>query len=90
MRVNEHRSAVRNAVSAVSTLSQDSFEDKLCRRCGASFECKAGSILLCQCAGVRLTDEELAHIQARFESCLCVKCLQALKAEMNAMPSGGR
>ncbi len=58
-------------------------EEKICPRCQARFECKVGSINLCQCQTVRLTDEERAYIQSRFDDCLCANCLLELKREYN-------
>lgn len=64
-------------------------EIKQCPRCGVDFECKLGSILECQCAGVALTSTELTYIQLHFEDCLCAPCLQALKAEYAQQPHTG-
>ena len=54
-------------------------EEKQCPRCGNSFECKVGNIGECQCAAVRLTLEEQAFIESRYQDCLCINCLKELK-----------
>ena len=56
-------------------------EEKKCQRCRALFECKAGSIMLCQCNGIQLTTEERAYIETKYEDCLCVNCLRILQTE---------
>ena len=40
-------------------------EEKNCPRCRRPFECKSGSILLCQCQTVVLDEEQLAWIAER-------------------------
>lgn len=54
-------------------------EEKYCPRCRTAFECKVGDILQCQCYGVRLTPEEKALLEQRYEDCLCRNCLMELK-----------
>jgi len=49
-------------------------EDKTCPRCGQVFECKTGSIVLCQCAQVSLSREESEYILNRYAECLCAGC----------------
>lgn len=56
-------------------------EKKYCPRCQAGFECKVGSILLCQCAGVKLDQDDRDYISARYADCLCAACLQEMKSE---------
>lgn len=58
-------------------------ESKHCPRCGVEFECKTGSILLCQCQTLYLSTEQLAYISEQYDECLCVRCLQALRREFN-------
>lgn len=60
-------------------------ESKHCQRCGKGFECKSGSILLCQCQTVVLNDEQLAFIASQYDDCLCAKCLIAVRGEFNAL-----
>ncbi|MBZ4189194.1 cysteine-rich CWC family protein [Niabella beijingensis] len=55
-------------------------EDKYCPRCKQPFECKVGSILLCQCSTVSLNDEERDFINQQYEDCLCASCLKELRA----------
>ena len=52
-----------------------------CPRCGAAFECKVGSINLCQCVAVQLTEEQQYYVRSRFSSCLCASCLLEIRTE---------
>ena len=71
-------------------------ETKACPRCGNEFECKPGSVLLCQCNLIRLSEEQLDFVSDRYEGCLCVACLSELRSEykssiqpeLNKRPSG--
>jgi hypothetical protein len=65
-------------------------EEKICPRCQARFECKVGSINLCQCQTVQLNDDERAYIQAQFDDCFCANCLLALKKEYNQRKFEGK
>jgi hypothetical protein len=56
-------------------------EKKYCPRCQAHFECKVGSILLCQCTAVTLNENERDYMRERFEDCLCANCMKEVKAE---------
>lgn len=58
-------------------------EEKYCPKCKVAFECKVGSILLCQCSTVRLNHAELEFIQSKYDDCLCADCMKALKAEFH-------
>jgi hypothetical protein len=46
------------------------------------FECKSGTVLLCQCQAVSLTSAQLEYIAARYDDCLCRACLEALRVEV--------
>ncbi len=54
-------------------------EEKYCPRCGQLFECKAGSILLCHCSKITLTDEQKKLTADQYDDCLCAGCLQQIK-----------
>ena len=56
-------------------------EHKYCPRCNAYFECKVGSILLCQCTAVSLNENERDYMREKFDDCLCAKCMKEVKAE---------
>ncbi|MEJ0103192.1 MAG: cysteine-rich CWC family protein [Bacteroidota bacterium] len=56
-------------------------EQKYCPRCNDRFECKAGSILICQCINVALSEDERNYMQEKFCDCLCGNCLKEIKAE---------
>jgi len=56
-------------------------EEKTCPRCSLKFECKLGSILLCQCTSVKLNETERDYIRELYSDCLCAGCMKALGAE---------
>jgi len=58
-------------------------EIKRCPRCTGEFECKSGSIHLCQCQQISLNSEQLEYIVSRYEDCLCAACLKHLRKEYN-------
>lgn len=58
-------------------------EKKYCPRCQTPFECKVGSILLCQCASVTLTEAERNYLQQTYSDCLCANCMKELKTEFH-------
>ncbi|TXK51295.1 cysteine-rich CWC family protein [Pontibacter qinzhouensis] len=58
-------------------------EHKTCPRCQQPFECKVGSILLCQCSVVRLTEAERDYLHTRYSDCLCASCMKVLQTEFN-------
>lgn len=55
-------------------------EKKYCPHCNGLFECKLGSILLCQCVTVALTEQERMFIKDRYNDCLCAACMKELRA----------
>jgi hypothetical protein len=59
-------------------------EVKHCPRCNAPFECKVGSILLCQCHGLAFSDTEWDYIRLTYTDCLCRNCLQVIKHEISS------
>jgi len=58
-------------------------ETKNCARCKTEFECKSGSVLLCQCQTIVLSTEQLDYINSLYADCLCISCLYALRTEYN-------
>lgn len=56
-------------------------EEKICPRCNVKFECKLGSILLCQCTTVELNETERDYIRVQYSDCLCADCMKELRAE---------
>jgi len=56
-------------------------EEINCQRCGTPFECKMGSILLCQCQQVHLSEEESYYVNFKYDDCLCTTCLTQLQQE---------
>jgi len=49
-----------------------------CPRCGVTFRCGV-SDGQCACAAVPLDDALRAELQQRWQGCLCVGCLRALR-----------
>ncbi len=60
-------------------------EKKQCPRCLSEFECKTGSVLLCQCSKISLTAEQLEYCNSQYEECLCIDCLYELRSEFNVL-----
>ena len=60
-------------------------EKKQCPRCASNFECKTGSILLCQCSQIEMSAEQLEYSNTQYEDCLCLFCLKELRTEFNAL-----
>lgn len=56
-------------------------ENKYCPRCNVIFECKVGSVNLCQCSTVQLTAEERNFLLDKFDDCLCASCMAELRSE---------
>ena len=54
-------------------------EVKNCSRCNTAFECKVGSITICQCTTVELTHEEIESIREKYNDCLCAECMKSFK-----------
>lgn len=65
-------------------------EIKTCSRCNTEFECKVGSVLLCQCQGIKLTHAQRAYIALRYVDCLCARCLIELRSECNQVEHEGK
>ncbi|WP_031427864.1 cysteine-rich CWC family protein [Flavimarina sp. Hel_I_48] len=62
-----------------------SHEEKYCPRCKARFECKVGSIILCQCSAVKLTFAQREYLNIQYTDCLCATCIKELRSEYNLM-----
>lgn len=60
-------------------------EKKQCPRCATEFECKTGSILLCQCSKIEMTAEQLEYSNSQYDDCLCLSCLKELRTEFNLL-----
>src|SRR6185436_14052235 len=45
---------------------------KVCKRCGSTFECKAGD---CQCTTVSVSMQTLQFLKKTYLDCMCVACL---------------
>jgi hypothetical protein len=58
-------------------------EEKYCPRCKTRFECKVGSIMLCQCSTVELTAAQREYINVNYTDCLCASCMLELRAIYN-------
>lgn len=60
-------------------------EKKACPRCSIYFECKVGSILLCQCSSVSLTEEESDFMREQYTDCLCADCMIQVRSDYHNM-----
>lgn len=58
-------------------------EQKQCPRCMDSFECKSGSIELCQCSNIVMIDAHHEYIRSLYDDCLCASCLVELRRKYN-------
>lgn len=56
-------------------------EQVTCPRCNKLFECKVGSISLCQCTTVSLTVDESQYIFDSYDACICKSCMLEVKKE---------
>lgn len=56
-------------------------ETKYCPRCTESFECKVGSIDLCQCSTVQFDSSEIEFMKQNYDDCICVSCMQKVSTE---------
>lgn len=52
-----------------------------CPRCKEVFECKIGTVLLCQCMSVTIDAGEREYIGKQYDTCLCAGCMKILKSE---------
>ncbi len=62
-------------------------EQKNCPRCGESFECKVGDIAHCQCSSIQLCEAETTFISSKYNDCLCIGCIKAMKSEFSVLQS---
>ena len=60
-------------------------EEKHCPRCSLVFECKAGSIMQCQCFGISFNEEEKQLVEKEYTDCLCRNCLLEMKKEITVL-----
>lgn len=58
-------------------------ELKYCPRCHSTFECKAGSILLCQCSKIEIDKKTQVYLQNNYNDCLCASCIEEIKSNLN-------
>lgn len=58
-------------------------EEKYCPKCNASFECRAGDVVNCQCGAVQLGAETIAFLSQTYFDCLCKNCLSKIDIEVN-------
>jgi hypothetical protein len=65
----------------MSLISTAKHEHIACPRCQRPFECRVGSINLCQCKTLTLTDDQQDYVSSLYQGCLCADCLLALRTE---------
>ena len=56
-------------------------EFKNCQKCNNAFECTPGNISQCQCFSIKITAEQRAYIEQKFDDCLCRNCLSSVQNE---------
>jgi len=49
-----------------------------CPRCGGGFHCGVNDAGPCVCTTVTLDEATLAELRARYDDCLCLRCLVEL------------
>jgi len=64
------------------------FSDR-CPRCGGGFHCGVNDAGPCACSTLKLSDSTLAALRQRYDSCLCLRCLQAVAAGADIEPLPG-
>ena len=60
-------------------------EKKQCPRCKGGFECKSGSILLCQCSKIDMSVEQIEYCNEQYDDCLCLSCLKDLCVDFDLL-----
>ncbi|TGN21164.1 hypothetical protein EHS15_00745 [Leptospira idonii] len=60
-------------------------EEKFCPKCKNLFECKVGSIAICQCSKVALSEEERNYLSIQYDDCLCYQCMSLLTEEYKTL-----
>ncbi|GAB3886894.1 cysteine-rich CWC family protein [Spirosoma agri] len=60
-------------------------EHTACPRCQRTFECRVGSINLCQCQTLTLTEEQRHYVSSLYQGCLCADCLHSLRTDYNQL-----
>lgn len=74
----------------MSPMSTHKHELVACPRCQCRFACQVGSINLCQCQVVQLTESQQHYIRSFYQDCLCANCLLDLQTEYNHMEHLGQ
>ncbi|WP_232541014.1 cysteine-rich CWC family protein [Spirosoma endbachense] len=69
----------------MTAIAINKHEHTTCPRCQRSFECRVGSINLCQCQTLTLTDDQRQYINSLYQGCLCAACLHVLRSEYNQL-----
>ncbi|MBC7729638.1 MAG: cysteine-rich CWC family protein [Microbacteriaceae bacterium] len=54
-------------------------QDDRCPRCGGGFHCGVNDAAPCPCASVTLAAATQAALRERYSTCLCLRCLQAVR-----------
>lgn len=52
-----------------------------CPKCRAEFECKVGTLALCHCSQLPLSQEQQKYIAERWQGCLCHNCLLEIQSQ---------
>ncbi|XDD45551.1 cysteine-rich CWC family protein [Leptospira sp. WS39.C2] len=76
----QNQNSVQNTANE-SQPNNQKHEEKICPNCLRIFECKVGSIQLCQCTKVSLTKDETEYLATQYNDCLCFQCMEKLAFE---------
>jgi hypothetical protein len=57
-----------------------------CPRCGNAFHCGANDATPCACTLIRLGASALTELRARYETCVCLKCLAEIADRQEGRP----
>ena len=59
------------------------YESKICPRCHQPFSCRPDKGWTCDCAKIRLDQNQRDHIARVYDDCLCNACLSAMANEFD-------
>jgi len=62
---------------SIENMTKEKPEQKICQSCGEPFGCGA-KLEGCWCSELRLPEEVTADLKAKYQDCLCQKCLSDL------------
>lgn len=72
---------VDNPLDSRTEMPGADLTDAVCPRCGGAFGCGAAGPGPCPCSTITLSLRQQAVLRARYQGCLCLRCLAALADE---------